>query len=122
MVKQISREELIRMCKAGERFTLVDVLSAESYSKEHIAGSISIPLAELEEKAEAMLGKFDTIVVYCASFECQASTKAAQMLMAMGFDNVLDYKGGLKDFKESGLALEGSLHIYNSCGSCCACG
>jgi len=121
MIRQITRDELMSMCRSGEKFILVDVLSSDSYEKEHIAGAISIALADLEKKAESLLKKDDNIVVYCASFECSASTKAAEKLTAMGYKNVLDYKGGLKDYKEAGLALEGSLHIYRGCGSCCAC-
>ncbi len=122
MVKQITRDELIDRCKSGVKFTLVDVLSSESYAKEHIAGAISIPLVDLEKKAESLLKKEDTIVVYCASFECSASTKAAEKLMEMGYKNVLDYKGGLKDYKEAGFTLEGDFHSHRGCGSCRSCG
>ena len=121
MIRQISREDLIKMCNKGEKYTLVDVLGSESYVKEHIPGAISIPLADLEKKAGSLLQKEDNIVVYCASFECKASTTAAEKLMGLGYKNVLDYKGGLKDYREAGLALEGNLHVYRSCGSCCAC-
>jgi len=49
-------------------------------------------------------------ITYCASFECQASTKAAEKLVSLGYSNVLDYKGGLKDYKEARLPVEGSLY------------
>ncbi|PIQ87828.1 MAG: sulfurtransferase [Candidatus Omnitrophica bacterium CG11_big_fil_rev_8_21_14_0_20_43_6] len=122
MVKKISREDLISMCKKGKRFSLVDVLGKDSYEKEHIPGAISIPLDDIEKKADSLLGKDDTIIVYCASFICTASTSAAEKLLEMGYKNVLDYKGGLKDYKEAGLALEGSLHSFEACQSCYACG
>lgn len=127
MVKKITRDELIKMRKSGQRFTLVDVLSKDSYEKEHIPGAISIPISELETKASSLLNKNDTIIVYCASFECMASTNAAEKLQAMGFSRVLDYKGGLKDYEEGGEKLEGSMHASAdcssvNCASCCACG
>jgi len=122
MIKQISREEMVRMCGEGKKFTLVDVLDAASYEKEHIPGALSMPLAELGKKARGVLDKEDVIVVYCASFDCKASTMAAEKLQAMGYKNVLDYKGGLKDYKEGGFVLEGSLHAgKQSCASCCGC-
>lgn len=106
MVKMISRQELLRMKRAGEPFTLIDVLSAESYANGHIPGAVSIPITELGAKANALLNKNDTIVTYCASFECTASTIAAQKLLALGYSRVLDYKGGLKDYRAAGLPLE----------------
>ncbi len=122
MIKKISREELLSMCKKGKKFVLVDVLGKDSFEQEHIPGSISIPLDDLEKQAFSYLGKDDLIVVYCASFTCMASTNAAEKLQELGYKNVLDYKGGLKDYKEAGLALQGSLHGEKSCASCCACG
>lgn len=43
-------------------------------------------------------------VLYCWSFLCTASTTAARKLSAMGY-RVLDYKGGLKEWKEKGNPL-----------------
>ncbi|MGE5197382.1 MAG: rhodanese-like domain-containing protein [Deltaproteobacteria bacterium] len=121
MVKQISRDELKDTMSRDEEFMLVDVLSKESYSNEHIKGAISIPLEELERKAPKLLKKSEKIVVYCASFTCQASTIAAEKLEAMGYKNVLDYKGGLRDYKEADLPLEGKMHEKHAgvATSCC---
>lgn len=121
MVKQVTRDELVRLRSAGNKMRLVDVLGTESYEKEHIPGAISIPLVELERKAARLLDKNDTVVVYCASFDCKASTTAAEKLSSLGYKFVLDYKGGLKDYKEGGLALEGSLHGDVPCASCSPC-
>ncbi|MBP7216959.1 MAG: rhodanese-like domain-containing protein [Candidatus Omnitrophica bacterium] len=121
MIRQITRDELLKMRARGEKFTLVDVLGKESFAREHIPGAISIPVSDIENLAGGLLDKNDMIIVYCASFECTASTTAAEKLEALGFKHVIDYKGGLKDYKEGGLALEGSLHECPSCASCCAC-
>lgn len=117
MVKKITRDQLIEMIEAT-KMKLVDVLGGENFEQEHIPGSISLPLEEIEKRALTLFQKEDLIVVYCASFECQASTKAAEKLMAMGFKNVLDYKGGLKEYKEGGFPLEGTLHEGKSCYAC----
>jgi len=45
------------------------------------------------------------IVVYCASDTCDASPKAAKRLEKMGYENVIDYPGGKKDWAEGGLRL-----------------
>jgi rhodanese-related sulfurtransferase len=43
--------------------------------------------------------KTETFVTYCSSFECEASTVAAKKLEKYGFKKVLEFKGGLKDWK-----------------------
>jgi len=122
MIKKITRDELQRMIDSGQKFKLVDVLEESHYDKEHIKGAISIPLNELKNKAPKLLRKDETIVVYCASFDCQASTKGAEVLLSLGYKDVLDYKGGIQDYKEGGLPLEGSLHgLASKKASACSC-
>ncbi len=123
MVKNISRNELVEIMNSGRKFKLVDVLPKESYAREHIKGALSIPLDQIEKEAVKILKKDDLIITYCASFECPASTKAAEKFIALGYQNVLDYKGGLKDYKQANLPMEGSLFVKtakgsSSCGCC----
>ena len=88
---------------------VVDVLSAESYAATHIKGSISIPSERIPEAAAQQLpDKTARIVVYCASFQCAASTGAASALQKLGYTNVYDFKGGLKQWRELGGPVEGS--------------
>jgi thioredoxin-dependent peroxiredoxin len=104
-VKLITRAELKEMFDSGKKFKLVDVLDTDHYSKEHIKDAISIPLDVLREQAPLLLNKDEPVIVYCASFDCHASTTAAKILMALGYNNVLDYKGGIQDWKEGKLPL-----------------
>jgi rhodanese-related sulfurtransferase len=95
MVKMISRNELQKWIDSGKEFKLVDVLDGAHFAKEHIKGALNLPLDEKLKRAQTILkDKGETIVVYCASFECQASTMAAKKLIAMGYKDVYDYKGG----------------------------
>lgn len=122
MINKITRDELKELVASGEKFKLVNVLNKESYAKEHIKGAISLPLNEIDKKAGKRLRKDEKIVVYCASFDCQASTKAAEKLISLGYQNVLDYKGGLADYKEAGFPLQGRLHEADSfSASACRC-
>lgn len=122
MVKQITRDELVKLMHSGTQVTLLDVLPKDSYFREHIKGAVSLPVADIDEDTTKSLKKDGLIITYCASFECQASTKAAEKLVSLGFVNVLDYKGGLKDYKESHLPMEGSLYAVqvNQKPSCCS--
>ena len=88
---------------------VVDVLPAESYAAAHVKGAISIPSAQIQGAAARQLpDKSARIVVYCASFHCGASTSAATALQKLGYTNVYDFKGGLKQWRELGLPIEGS--------------
>lgn len=121
MVKKITLEELRALMGSEKAFQLVDVLSRTSYEQEHIEGAISVPVEEIGKVAEQVFKKGDKIIVYCASFDCAASTHAAEKLVSLGFTDVWDYKGGLKEYKEAGFPLVGVLHKDRG-GGCAACG
>lgn len=121
VIKEISIDQLLQLQVSAEHFTLVDVLPKEHFEREHIKGAISLPVTEIESRAKECLRREDTIVVYCASFQCQASTHAAAKLLALGFRNVFDYKGGLEDYKQAGFALEGSDYTHREFSSSCGC-
>lgn len=104
-VKEISYGQFMHIRNSGEKFVLLDVLDADSYKKGHIEGAESFPLDTIsKDTAAKRLSKDDNIIVYCGSFQCTASTSAAKKLSALGY-NVLDYKGGLKEWQEKGNQL-----------------
>lgn len=100
----ITRDQLKRMNDTQhEDFVLINVLSRESFLEEHIRTSINVPVDDerFVELVESVCGgKERKIVVYCASFACAASPRAAQKLDAAGFSQVFDYEGGSKDWFE----------------------
>jgi rhodanese-related sulfurtransferase len=101
LIKNISADELFKKMKNNEDFKLVDVLLPVSYNTWHIPGAVNMQIDEIEKKAPGLFKKDDEIIVYCASFECQASTRAAKEFERLGFLNVLDFKGGKKEWKEN---------------------
>ena len=100
VVKEISRDELLHKRKRGDPYILVDVLSHKHFTRVHLPGAINVPLNLLHQLAPLIFSPLDEIVVYCASFQCTASTTAAKILMQQGYPFVLDYKGGIKDWEE----------------------
>ncbi len=63
----ISRAEIVTR-RNDQRFVLVDVLPRPSYEEGHLPGALSLPLAEIEGRARAVLPDRDAdIAVYCAS-------------------------------------------------------
>lgn len=104
-VKEISYDQFMMIRNSGEKYILLDVLDTDSYASGHIDGSLSLPVNTINQgTASAMLTKDVDIVVYCASFQCGASTAAATKLSGLGY-KVLDYKGGLKEWQEKGNKL-----------------
>ena len=102
----ITIEKLLEMKVNSEKFKLVEVLSEESYNEGHIPGAINIPLDELVSLGNKFLEKNDVIVVYCGSYRCQRSTKAAIILLELGYENTLEFKAGKRGWVHSGLKLE----------------
>ena len=64
-VPRVSLEEARAALDSGEA-TLVDVRSAEAYEASHVAGAISIPLAEVEANPNGLaLDEEQWIITYC---------------------------------------------------------
>ena len=105
-IKFITIENLLEMKTNNAKFKLVDVLAQEEFKEGHIPGAINLPLDKLQTSAKTHLKKNDKIVVYCASYVCQASTKAARALQKMGYKKIVDYKAGKKGWLHTGLELE----------------
>lgn len=105
-MQTLTREELKEMNQVEhEDFVLINVLSPEDFRKKHIRTSINLPQddKDFEKMVEKVSGetKERKVVVYCASFECNASPKAAEKLEKAGFTQVYDYEGGTKDWFEN---------------------
>jgi len=105
-IRFITLEQLMEMDVNKQGFKLVEVLDEGSYKKGHLPGAMNIPVDKLKVKAPQKLKKNETIVVYCASYTCHASTNAAALLGKMGYKKVLDYKAGKQGWKDAGLEME----------------
>lgn len=66
MASRIERDELIRLIE--QQAQVVEVLPRPEYDYEHIAGAVSIPLRELDERAPRELDKNKSVVVYCNDY------------------------------------------------------
>ena len=109
-MKTLSRDDLHRWKAEGRDFTLVNVLSPEAFAEKHIPGSVNVPGEDpsfTEKVEQAAHGRDRPVVIYCASLECQASPTAARKLAAAGFPGVYDYEGGMKDWEEAGMPVDG---------------
>ena len=105
-MKKITREVLKNMMDTNVDFVLIDARGHEAYDKEHLPGAVSIPSDHLGEHLLKNCKNDRTIVTYCSSFESTASTIAAEKLEKYGFRKILEFKGGLADWKVGGYPTE----------------
>ena len=80
---------------------LLDVRTPEEYAEGFIAGSVNIPLQELETRLSEIPHDMH-IVVYCRSGN--RATQAADLLIRNGYNNVYNM-GGVSQWEEAGYSL-----------------
>lgn len=104
-MKTITAKELKDRRTRGDEFALINTLSKDSFAKTKIPGAMNIPLEDgdfVAKVEQAVGGKNEPVVVYCASEQCHSSTKAAEQLEQAGFSQVTDFEGGADAWKQSG--------------------
>ncbi|HXG05604.1 MAG TPA: rhodanese-like domain-containing protein [Candidatus Binatia bacterium] len=67
MAGSIDREQVRTL--QGHGAPLVEVLPAEAFDEEHIAGAISIPLGRLGREAPPRLDRDRPVIVYCNDYQ-----------------------------------------------------
>ncbi|MBZ8180281.1 rhodanese-like domain-containing protein [Oscillatoria salina] len=82
----------------NDRVNLIDVREPSEHAREHIPGSILIPLSTFEPQAIPVNNK--KLVLHCQSGN--RSSQAAQKLFAAGVEEVTHLEGGLNAWKQQG--------------------
>jgi rhodanese-related sulfurtransferase len=103
-VSEIDREGVRAMLARGGNFKLVMAARPWAFRAKHIPGSVHF---DTPEEMFAGLGQDDEIVVYCSNIDCHASLALIQKLRDRGYRNVTHYPGGLIDWEDAGLPVEG---------------
>ncbi len=81
----------------------VDIREAEAFDKEHIADSINISLAKLDEDISKLKDASKPIILVCASG--QRARTAAKQMRNKEFTQVYVLNGGLNAWKDAKLPL-----------------
>lgn len=80
-------------------YVLIDVRTPEEHEAGHLIGSINIPLSEFQQNLDAWTPLFPAdvpLILYCkGGFR---SAIAAQILLDVGFENVIDLLGGMDEW------------------------
>ena len=102
----ITRDALKHRLDHNESFHLVMVLGEMAYRAKHIPKSENLAT---RDEFVAHLPLDADIVIYCSSQACAASHVAYRLMIDEGYTQVKRYVGGLLDWEEAGLPIEGEL-------------
>jgi rhodanese-related sulfurtransferase len=103
-VPELDRDQLRAKLDSGAPFKLVMAASDFGFRAKHIPGSV---LVMPKAMSLAGLEPGDDIVVYCSNVDCIASRAVIKALLERGYRTVSHYPGGIIDWENAGLPLEG---------------
>ena len=102
-VEPLDVAQLLERSGQGE-VVVVDVRPQEEFEAGHIAGALSVPLAELSGRmAEVPVGS--TVVAYCRGPYCVLSAEAVRQLRAAGV-HALRLDAGVDEWRRAGRTVE----------------
>ena len=99
----VSMEELVERLHSG-KVVVVDTRPAGEYAAGHIAGAISIPIDDLQERLR-QLPTTKEYVAYCRGPYCAYADRAVELLSANG-RHARRLAQGFPEWKASGLPIE----------------
>lgn len=102
-MKEITTQELFSLMKSINDFTLLDCRGVDYFNWEHLPDTINLRWKYVEDKALKFLpSKNKLIITSCDGFTCNSSIRCYQNLIKIGYTNILEYSGGLADWKAHG--------------------
>jgi rhodanese-related sulfurtransferase len=103
-LRTIDRDELKAKLDRGDPIKLIMALNRWAYDAKHIPGSLHF---DTPDELYAAVKPDDEVIVYCSHVDCLSSVALYRDLVRRGYGNVRRYSGGLLDWEEAGLPLEG---------------
>lgn len=85
--------------------TVIDARTPEAFARGHIPGAINIPWRKIDSSTTSSLDNQKVLVTYCDGVFCNASTKAAAKLTALGF-RVKEMLDGMSGWNTEGYPVE----------------
>ena len=84
---------------------VIDARTPETYARGHVPGAINMPHRTIDQTTTASLPRDKVLVTYCDGVFCNASTKAATKLTALGF-KVKEMIDGMNGWRKEGYPVE----------------
>lgn len=103
----VTIKEFSEMAGRNEKLFVVDLRSADEFSRGHIAGAINFPFGKDLEKKFGTLGaeKTASIIALNEGDDVLETAKAANSLVSAGFVNAKYLRGGISDWRNEGYTL-----------------
>jgi rhodanese-related sulfurtransferase len=103
-IREVTIDDVKAKLDRGEKFLLIDVREESEYAADHLPGAVHLGKGIIERDVEQRVPDQNTpVVLYCGGgFR---SALAADNLQKMGYTQVLSMDGGIRGWREKGLAL-----------------
>ena len=105
LIRTIGRDELKAKLARGDDFKLIMALNRWAFDAKHIPGSLHF---DTPDELYAAVKPDDDVVVCCSNVDCLSSVAVYRDLVRRGYRNVRRYAGGLLDWEDAGMPLEGT--------------
>jgi rhodanese-related sulfurtransferase len=102
-LEPVTREELARRLRDGDRLVVLDVRPGAEHAAGHLPGAVSIPVGELRRRL-AELPRDREVVAYCRGPYCAFAHEAVAVLREAGF-SARRLEDGLPEWEAAGLAV-----------------
>ncbi|MEK6608339.1 MAG: metalloregulator ArsR/SmtB family transcription factor [Myxococcota bacterium] len=99
----IDRETLLERARRNE-VRVIDVRSATEFAAGHVAGALSVPIEEIEQRAENFSRERE-LVAYSRGRSCPLARRAVEVLRARGF-RAMRLVDGFPEWRAAGLPVE----------------
>jgi len=103
----ISAPEVKFMLEQGQ-LTLVNSLSRIEFEIQHIPGSINVPVTEMGQSDQLPADRSQPIAFYCMGRRCSYSERATRQAIALGYEKVLWFQGGIPEWRRFNYPMAGS--------------
>jgi len=103
----VSFEDLMARLRRGD-IVVLDTRPANEYAAGHIAGAISVPVAELKRRLRG-LPRHKEYVAYCRGPYCVYADRAVELLRKSG-RRARRLNGGLPEWRAAGFPTRTELH------------
>lgn len=109
-LQQASLEETRTFLQDYPDGRLINVLTRESFAKQRIPGSVGACVFEIAfpEQVKKLVPDKNTPLLLYGAGESEDSRVAGQKLLHQGYADVRVFSGGLQEWKQQGLPLEGN--------------
>ncbi len=106
-IAEVNTLGLKALLDAGAKVVVLDARSGKYDDGRRIPGAKGLAANASEKEIKKAIRKKDALVVtYCAGPKCPASAMLAERLKELGYENVIEYRHGIKGWTDAGYEVK----------------